>query len=561
MALNYEVNVLSVILFLAVALDFILMGYVIYKNPKNNRNQICALLLLVLGVWVLGKGFISSATTQGTADSWTWLSWAGAAFIPSMALHFSMVFSRFFHARNNKYLWALHIPGFVFYYYCASHGAELLESGYYDTAKGYFGYTVYTIYLMLGVFLGLVILGNMYVKTKNLVERWQIRYMYVGMIFAGGAGALSEVVLPTFLGIHPPPVGGSVLIIMGGAMGYSIIKYKLFEIEAVVEAGAPTIEVKQRLEPGFNYLIKERDSRYTYEIFRGMVTSTPGLALTTFHPQKLRREYTLEKTPIIWLTETETSEKNLSPTRLDFEIMYNIEGFIKDNDNTTVLVDDIKYLSMTNGFEKTLAFIKSINDVASIHKSSIMVPVNAALFDESEMHQIENIFDEVIDTGAFSDEELQADVNLRESYAYLIRSENTDHLYNYVKRSERPLMVMTKTFPGKIRTKHGINTDDFYWLSETTTDEKTVNPGRIDFEVTSIIGDFLRERRGLVAIDDLDSMVFQNGFEKVSEFLKTIIDIASETRATIIVHVDPKSHKEEDVALLERRFDVVIPTG
>ena len=76
-----------------------------------------------------------------------------------------------------------------------------------------------------------------------------------------------------------------------------------------------------------------------------------------------------------------------------------------------------------------------------------------------------------------------------------------------------------------------------------------------------VIGEFLRKKSGLVAIDGLDTMISQNGLQKVTEFLKTIIDIASESKGTVIAHIDPHPYKEEEIALLEKRFDIILPGG
>ena len=64
-------------------------------------------------------------------------------------------------------------------------------------------------------------------------------------------------------------------------------------------------------------------------------------------------------------------------------------------------------------------------------------------------------------------------------------------------------------------------------LLPTTGDAQTLNPKRLDFEPTMVIGEFLRNKSGVVAIDGLDTMIYQNGLQKVTEFLKTVIDIAS----------------------------------
>jgi archaellum biogenesis ATPase FlaH len=244
--------------------------------------------------------------------------------------------------------------------------------------------------------------------------------------------------------------------------------------------------------------------------------------------------------------------------RLDFEILYTIESFIRDNERTTIIIDDIKYLTMCNGFEKTISFLKTVNDIASMHNSTIVSPINTLLFDEKELHQIESVFDEIIDTGILPETTAEKDRVIKESYAYLCESPSTDYFYNFIKKTDKPIICVSKTYPSKIKAKHKLEASQIYWLTDTSTDELCFHPDRLDFEMTQDIGTFLRDKRGMVALEGLDVLIYQNDFELVSEFLKGIIDIASENRGNVVVHLDPKSFEEVEVALLEKRFDIIM---
>ena len=107
--------------------------------------------------------------------------------------------------------------------------------------------------------------------------------------------------------------------------------------------------------------------------------------------------YSMEKTPIIWLTETTTQERALSPFRLDFELMYTIESFINENKETVVLLDDLNYLSICNGEDKALDFLKTINDIGSLHGGTILAPVDPDLFEDEGLARLEMLFDKVVD--------------------------------------------------------------------------------------------------------------------------------------------------------------------
>ena len=88
--------------------------------------------------------------------------------------------------------------------------------------------------------------------------------------------------------------------------------------------------------------------------------------------------------------------------------------------------------------------------------------------------------------------------------------------------------------------------------------EKTLRPDRLEFEMTQVTGDFFREKHGVLTIDCLDVLLGANDFNKVNEFLKTMVDIASVNRGSVIAHLEPRLLKPEQIALLEKRFDRIM---
>jgi len=558
-----EINMWHMPLLVSAIINYIVAVWILKKNPQNKFHRLSSLMMMLLAIWITGVFTVSSSGgNENIGKIGAHILWAGACFIPSISLQFVLTFTRTVDSEKAKYLWLLHLIGIAMYPFMWE-GIEPVPNfdNMYDVEKNGFMFAFYGVILIIGVFIALSVLIVTYYKTKNQVERNQFKWMTLGMWLAGVWGTIQEVILPAYVGYHPPPLGGSIASIMGLSIAYSIAKYKLFDIEAVVEEVKPAVEVKQRLESGFNYLIIERGSDHTYEIFRGMVTTTPGLCFTTFFPKKIREEFKMEKTPIIWLTETETEEKTLNPSRLDFEVLYTIESFIKENDKTVVMVDDFHYLSLINGFDKAFAFLKSINDIASINNGTIVVPLNPDLFPEKDRLQIESIFDEKIDIPKKEHEEPVKKPTIKPSYAYLFESAEPDSMYDVMKESEHQTLVITKTYPDKLMKKYQVESSNpvVYWLTTSEDSEgKCLNPARLDFEIMQTIAEFLRKKKGVLVLDCIDMMIMHNDIAKVSEFLKSIIDIASVSQGMIMATMDPNLYKPNEVALLEKRADMVI---
>lgn len=119
-------------------------------------------------------------------------------------------------------------------------------------------------------------------------------------------------------------------------------------------------------------------------------------------------------------------------------------------------------------------------------------------------------------------------------------------------------LCITTTFPQKVTKKHNLKNAEMKWLSETSTDEEeTINPKRLDFEVTRLISHYFKDLdNSVVLLDGLEYLLLENGFSKVIKFVKKINDISSLTTSTFIVVINKGSLKTEEMTMLQREFDV-----
>jgi hypothetical protein len=153
----------------------------------------------------------------------------------------------------------------------------------------------------------------------------------------------------------------------------------------------------RKAEKGYNYLVKDTDTRRAYEIFSNFAKELQLLCLTSIMPRKVISLYPkLEKCEFYWLSDITTrEERTLHPERLEFEITKTIIEFVRATKGV-VMIDGLEYLIQNNGLERTLEFLHSTKDIISTNNGTLIVPINSAVFKEEDLASIEKVFDRVI---------------------------------------------------------------------------------------------------------------------------------------------------------------------
>ncbi|MBA3045105.1 MAG: DUF835 domain-containing protein [Candidatus Thermoplasmatota archaeon] len=147
-------------------------------------------------------------------------------------------------------------------------------------------------------------------------------------------------------------------------------------------------EVENELEICTGYLVKEEVPDRSYEIFKDWVThGHQGLCITRDFPAKIRKRYGLEKTPIIWLSTSET-ENTVPPQNLS-ALFYHIENFLKKSHNGILLLSGLEYLITHNSYQSVLKFIQLLNEQIAIREAVLVVPISPMTMDEKDLKLIE----------------------------------------------------------------------------------------------------------------------------------------------------------------------------
>jgi hypothetical protein len=155
---------------------------------------------------------------------------------------------------------------------------------------------------------------------------------------------------------------------------------------------------QEEIRPGTNYLIADDDPRNAFMMIRAMgLSDRPAMCLTSSFPGKIRSDYDLKDVLVKWFSDSTTDIDNVNPSDLEGDAMETVSTFLMTTKGSGVLLDGIDSLIELNGFEKVLAFVKNINDLARIHGSTIILYVNKTKLPPEQYKAISQEFSEIHD--------------------------------------------------------------------------------------------------------------------------------------------------------------------
>jgi len=122
------------------------------------------------------------------------------------------------------------------------------------------------------------------------------------------------------------------------------------------------------LQPGAYIIPPEREK----ETFLSILQKYPGLIISRNPPEIIKNEFKLEKTPVLWLTKVEC-ENCIWPTNLEYLGHLIINFLKKDNVPKVVLLENLEYLVLENGFDRVFKFLSSLRDYAILTGSILLI--------------------------------------------------------------------------------------------------------------------------------------------------------------------------------------------
>lgn len=142
------------------------------------------------------------------------------------------------------------------------------------------------------------------------------------------------------------------------------------------------------LRRGFSYLVKETKPTKSFEIFVDQVThNIQGLCVTRQHPTIIRKEWGLEKTPIIWLS-NQLGKVYVNPSNIGI-LSDTIIRFVEKSNDGVILIDGIEFLIVNNDFDKVLRMVHHVTEAVMENRSRLIVSVDPRTLETRELALLE----------------------------------------------------------------------------------------------------------------------------------------------------------------------------
>ncbi len=205
---------------------------------------------------------------------------------------------------------------------------------------------------MLLYFFAIYILND--VRKKGIIlEKYQIKSIFIGTTAFFVLTSLANVILPG-LRIPSPELGTTFSVFWGGALFYAIHKHKPLTINSTKEKGLSNPQ-KYLLEKCKAYLTEENKPVKAYEIFHDLITHGHlGLCISKYDPEKIKRDYNISNTPVIWLT-FNSLQNAVSPKDLN-SILSSISDFVKENENAIFIIDCFDQIKLPTDLRKAIIY-------------------------------------------------------------------------------------------------------------------------------------------------------------------------------------------------------------
>ncbi|MEA3255630.1 MAG: DUF835 domain-containing protein [Candidatus Altiarchaeota archaeon] len=171
------------------------------------------------------------------------------------------------------------------------------------------------------------------------------------------------------------------------AAAFTVRREKGFPVIIPVKEDAVSLRktaVKVKLRHSY-LVVEERPKESMNMCVNALSEGFTGLCICRRCPYHIEEEFTLKKTPCVWLTETEIPSREYMTIGPDLEkLLRMIGGFISMSDKGIIFIGGLDYLIEHNTFERTLSFVERLSDKISMSNFSLVMSINPYILNEKE---------------------------------------------------------------------------------------------------------------------------------------------------------------------------------
>jgi len=163
----------------------------------------------------------------------------------------------------------------------------------------------------------------------------------------------------------------------------AIFKHRMLVVLPRTESSLMSEELPEMPEQEKSFLIEERKPFMSYEWFLSFLgQGCQGLLITGTYPARIRKEYGLVKTPIIWLANTPATNR-VEPSNLSVLEKMVIE-FIQRTKGPVALIDWSSSCSPTTGLRR-YSLLYTLNDEVTPIQAPILVSLDPRVLSIQEL--------------------------------------------------------------------------------------------------------------------------------------------------------------------------------
>ena len=113
-----------------------------------------------------------------------------------------------------------------------------------------------------------------------------------------------------------------------------------------------------------------------------------GMALTRMNPRRVREQYDIGDSFVLWLTDKEGDSADRILPVLE-KIIYRIEDFLNTPGKSILLMDGLDYLISNNSFDSVLRFLRRLIDEVSESEAIFITSITPETIDEQGLKILE----------------------------------------------------------------------------------------------------------------------------------------------------------------------------
>jgi hypothetical protein len=174
---------------------------------------------------------------------------------------------------------------------------------------------------------------------------------------------------------------------------YGIMRYRLFLPSAVKETEIRGVKRKDKemAESAKFLMVEEKRPERSYRLFLGLLANGKhGLVITRSHPDLLKEEYRIEKTPVLWLAK-QPGPNRIEPANLSI-LQQIVTEFMKKGTNAAVIIDSLEYIMENNPPDDVIMMLYDLRDEILVTNSTLVLSVDPETMDPQHIALLEREF-------------------------------------------------------------------------------------------------------------------------------------------------------------------------